>query len=64
MTQLVEPTAIREPMSDEERKLALAALEEVSRHREAWLKERGGKLFSSAGALLDELDDERTAALE
>jgi hypothetical protein len=64
MTQLFRLEDALKPATPEERDRSLAALELARAHREALLRARGGKLFTtSAGELLDELQDERTDEL-
>lgn len=51
------------PMTPEKQQQMLAALERARRLREELLTARGGKLFPSAGADLDELREERESEL-
>jgi hypothetical protein len=63
MTQLGDLATALSPLSREEQRKGLAALQTVREHREALLALRKGRLFSPAGELLDELQEERSQQL-
>lgn len=63
---MVRRTSAEDPSKvplDEKQLKALAALEHARQIREELLRERGGKLFRSAGKDLDDLREERTREL-
>jgi hypothetical protein len=66
MTQLLDLEALRSAAghrTPEERRRALAAIEQACRHREELLADRGGRLFPAAGRDLNRLRDQRSREL-
>jgi len=52
------------PLTGEEKRTALQALEEAKRLRTKMLAKRGGKVFADSAQILREIREERTAQLE
>ena len=62
MTQLERERLLR-PLTGQERRQALEAIQDARRARKALFARRGGKPFDSSQAVLDELRDQRTRDL-
>jgi hypothetical protein len=64
MARMNEPKVVTRSYTEEERRRMLEVLDELRQLREEMFRERGGRLFPSSGADLDELRAEREDELQ